>query len=69
MNSNNVVIVLVPEMTTDKYAEHVGVSDRTVDGWVNKGLIPTVKIGRRRLVDVASIVANRINLTTPDTGE
>ncbi len=50
--SKNVTIE-VPEMSLDKYAEQVGVSKRTVDGWAERGYLPTVKIGKRRLVNVA----------------
>ncbi|MGH1486892.1 MAG: helix-turn-helix domain-containing protein [Cellvibrionaceae bacterium] len=51
------VTVTVPEMTIEHYAQHVGVTARTVEGWIAKGLIPTMKIGRRRLVNVAARMA------------
>lgn len=47
------VMIESPEMTLEKYAEKVGVSKRTVDGWAERGYLPTVKIGKRRLVNVA----------------
>ncbi len=43
----------VPEMTIEQYAEYVGVTVRTVQGWIDRGYIPTVKVGKRRLINVA----------------
>lgn len=47
------VIIETPEMTLEKYAEKVGVTKETLDGWVKRGYLPTVKQGKRRLVNVA----------------
>lgn len=47
-----VKIIDVPEMTIEKYADRVGVCRRVVEGWIEKGYLPTVKIGKRRLVNV-----------------
>ena len=48
------IALLAPEA----FAERIGVTKHTVIGWINKGYIPTVKIGRRRLVNHAAITAN-----------
>jgi excisionase family DNA binding protein len=48
------VTITVPEMTVERYAQQVGVTTRTVEGWIAKGYIPTIKMGRRRLVNVAA---------------
>lgn len=45
--------VLAPEVTKEKYAELCGVTVRTVDGWIDKGYLPAVKVGKRCLVNVA----------------
>ena len=50
--TDNLVMIPVPEMTIEQYAQYVGVSVRTVEGWIAKNHIPSVKIGRRRLVNV-----------------
>jgi len=47
------VTLAVPEMTIEQYAENVGVSVRTVEGWIERGYLPSVKIGKRRLINVA----------------
>ena len=45
----------VPLMTLQHFAELSGASYRTVDEWSKRGKIPTVKIGKRRMVNVAAI--------------
>jgi len=45
--------LLIPEMTMDQYAEAIGVTERTVEEWVKSGKLPSIKIGKRRLVNVA----------------
>jgi len=47
--------VFVPTLTIEKYANSIGVSPDVVDGWVKRGYIPTVKIGRRRLINIAAM--------------
>ncbi len=42
-----------PVMHQDRFAELVGVSVGTVNGWVDKGHIPSIVIGRHRLVNIA----------------
>ncbi len=37
--------------TINMFADSVGVTKRTVEGWIDRGFIPTVKIGKRRLVN------------------
>lgn len=45
----------VPLISKRLFADLVGVTGRTVDGWIEKGHIPTVKVGRHPLVNVALI--------------
>ena len=47
------VVPPVPVMAADRFAELVGVSVGVVQGWIDKGYLPTMKIGRYRLVNVA----------------
>lgn len=47
--------VFVPTLTIEKYAHSIGVSPDVVDGWIKRGYIPTVKIGRRRLVNIVAM--------------
>jgi hypothetical protein len=46
---------LVPYMSKKRFAEIVGVELGVVDGWVDKGYIPSTKIGKHQLVNVARL--------------
>lgn len=41
--------------TIDAFSERNGLEHGVVRAWVMKGLIPTVKIGKRRLINSAQI--------------
>lgn len=44
--------VFQPDLETlEAFADRNGVTAETVRGWHQKGLIPTVKIGKRRMVN------------------
>mgnify|MGYP002713111090 CR=1 FL=1 len=43
-----------PVMTTEKFADLTGVTHQTVVGLIKKGHLPSIKIGRRRWVNVAA---------------
>lgn len=47
------VVIQVPEMTMDQYAKLSGLTPRTIDGMIQRGHLPTVKVGKRRMVNVA----------------
>lgn len=49
------VVPPVPVMAADRFAELVGVSSEVVRGWIDKGYLPTMKIGRYRLVNLAAL--------------
>ena len=51
----SVVVPPVPVMAADRFAELVGVSSEVVRGWIDKGYLPTKKIGRYRLVNLAAL--------------
>ena len=44
--------VYVPFLDRAKFAAAVGVSADVVDGWIRRGYVATVTIGRRSLVDL-----------------
>ena len=52
---------ICPYRTIDAFAVDVGVTPDTVRGWVEKGYLPTRKIGRRVLVDVAAMLADTVS--------
>lgn len=43
----------IPVMSREMFARLVGVSEDTVNGWVNRGYLPTFEMGRYRLINVA----------------
>lgn len=43
----------VPVMARSLFAQHVGVSEDTVTGWINRGYIPVVEVGKYRLINLA----------------
>lgn len=49
----SVVVPPVPLMAVDRFAELMGVSSDVVRGWIDKGYLPTQKVGRYRLVNIA----------------
>lgn len=51
----SVVVPPVSVMAADRFAELVGVSSEVVRGWIDKGYLPTMKIGRYRLVNLAAL--------------
>lgn len=51
----NQLNTFTPAVTKEKYAEMTGLSEGVVRGQMEKGDIPTIKVGRRRLVNVAKI--------------
>jgi excisionase family DNA binding protein len=42
----------IPTVTQEKFAQELGLSLSVVRAWVARGYVPTVKIGRRRLIDL-----------------
>lgn len=44
--------------TADAFAKSLGVTNRTVEAWIARDLIPTVKIGKRRLVNLYQLKKN-----------
>lgn len=43
----------VPVMNRELFAQQVGVSVDVVTGWINKGYIPVLEVGKYRLVNLA----------------
>lgn len=45
----------VPTCTIDDYAISCSVTKRTVEGWIQRGYIPTIKMGKYRLINLAKL--------------
>lgn len=46
-----------PLRTVEEFSSDIGLTLRTVEAWVMRGYVPTVKVGRHRLINVAALVA------------
>lgn len=42
----------VPVMTQERFADLVGIDLGVLQNWVNRGYLPTIKIGRHRLINL-----------------
>ena len=47
--------VFVPVMDRVRFAALTGLTNDTVRGWIEKGHLPTILIGKRRLINVAQL--------------
>lgn len=53
--------ILMPEMSIPEYAKRVGQSNGTIRNQAAKGTLPSVKRGRRRMINTAKIFQENIN--------
>lgn len=53
MELPEVKVTSAPVMTKERFAEVTGVDSGVLRGWIEKDLIPTVRIGRHRLINLA----------------
>lgn len=47
--------VFVPILTQQKFSESTGIEIGVIEGWIKRGYIDTVKIGKRRLINIAAL--------------
>lgn len=55
------LLVAPPVMPWREFADWVRMDAEIVDNWVKRGYLPTVKIGRYRIVNVAQLVQSLLN--------
>ena len=51
----------VPVMCQDRFSDLTGLSEATVRGMIEKGHLPTLKIGKRRMINVAALTKGAID--------
>jgi hypothetical protein len=56
MESISQIPVLVPIIEWSHYAKLSGIPEGVLDGMCNKGLIPTITIGKRRCINVVKLI-------------
>ncbi|MEW6772311.1 MAG: hypothetical protein AB1330_13185 [Bacillota bacterium] len=52
--------LLVPVMTREQFAQFSGLGEEVVRGMAEKGHLPTVKIGRHRMINVARLTVEAL---------
>ncbi len=60
-NTEQVHNFLPPEMTIPAYASLVGLSVATIRKHVFEGILPSVKRGKRRMINIAKIYQENVN--------
>jgi hypothetical protein len=51
----HVILIATPVMTQERFAQLSGLTEGQVRGQIEKGHLPSLKIGRVRLVNVAAL--------------
>lgn len=49
--------VTVPTMTIERFSELSGLDEGVIQGHIRRGYLPTVKMGRYRMINVALLTA------------
>lgn len=49
------MVVQIPLMSREKFAELCGVSDGVVQGWIVRGYLPMYEIGKYRLINIIAL--------------
>lgn len=60
-------VIAFPVCTKERFAELSGLEPGVVRGMMDRGYLPTVKIGRHRLVNLAALCSG-LEATVPDSG-
>lgn len=55
----------IPIMTQEQFAQGAGLSHGVVRGWIDKGYLPTLLIGKHRMVNVAMVFRNALTGSNP----
>lgn len=55
------ISVLPPVLSREQFAAYTGTTNDTVRGWIQTNTIPTIKMGRQRLVNIAKLVKDLQN--------
>ncbi|WP_228739351.1 hypothetical protein [Marinobacter arenosus] len=50
-----IILIATPVMTQDRYAQLTGLTEGQVRGQIEKGHLPSLKIGRVRMVNIAAL--------------
>lgn len=56
-----IILLATPVMTQERFAQLTGLTEGQVRGMIEKGHLPSIKIGKPRLVNVALISQNAMD--------
>ena len=59
MDQQNIVVNIessVPLMHPDKFAKKIGLSEGVVGGWIDNAYLPTVKVGKYRMINLVKLI-------------
>ena len=45
----------IPVMTQERFSQLCGLTESTIRGMIDKGHLPTTKIGKRRMIDIVAL--------------
>lgn len=62
MGQIEAVSMSVPYMTREQFASHIGLPVGVVEGWVDKGYLPTCRVGKYSLINVALLTRRALDL-------
>jgi len=51
----NIILIPTPVMTQERFAQLTGLTEGQVRGMIEKGHLPSLKIGKPRLVNIAAL--------------
>jgi hypothetical protein len=57
----HVILIATPVMTQERFAQLSGLTEGQVRGQIEKGHLPSLKVGRVRLVNVAALSQDALN--------
>lgn len=57
----HVILIATPVMTQERFAQLSGLTEGQVRGQIEKGHLPSIKIGRVRVVNVAALSQDALN--------
>ncbi len=61
-NKSALGLYVPPPMTIEQYARMQGVSEDTLNNQIKRGYVPTIKVGKRRLINTFAIANECLRL-------
>lgn len=62
MTTNNMMVVISPIMSKERFSVLTGLTEDVIRNWIRNGYIPTVKVGKRRMINVAKLTQEMMEI-------